>query len=122
MQAMLSAARDEMLQRIEGHRKREPGLQEFTPSQGSRRRIAGSRWHFGPASPWAQPAIEKWLQQDPELWSDRRAVFFRVKQDGLALKYVAELLRGDRDLVLAAVEENGLALEWVARALALTVK
>ena len=41
----------------------------------------------------------------------------QVKEDGMALEFTSEDLRGDREVVLAAVAENGLALEFASKEL-----
>ena len=43
--------------------------------------------------------------------STKEEVLEAVKQDGYALEYASEELRGDREVVLAAVKQNGRALE-----------
>ena len=44
-------------------------------------------------------------------FSTKAEVLEAVKQDGYALEYASEELRGDREVVLAAVKQNGRALE-----------
>eukprot|EP00971_Amphidinium_carterae_P063558 1257934-Amphidinium_carterae.1 len=44
-------------------------------------------------------------------------VLAAVQENGLALKWAAEVLRSNHDIVLAAVQQNGQALQWAAEAL-----
>ncbi|KAL7537202.1 hypothetical protein ACHAXR_009737 [Thalassiosira sp. AJA248-18] len=46
--------------------------------------------------------------------SDRQFVLVAVEQNGEALEYASEELRGDRDVVLAAVKETGGALQFAS--------
>ena len=52
-----------------------------------------------------------------ELRGDREVVLTAVQQDGGALEFASDELRGDRKLVLAAVQKDGGALEWASREL-----
>ncbi len=48
-----------------------------------------------------------------EIWrGDKEVVLVAVRQNGLALEYPSPALKKDREVVLAAVRENGLALEF----------
>ena len=47
-----------------------------------------------------------------ELKGDRVVVMEAVKQNGWALEYAAEELRGDREVVLEAVKQSGWALQY----------
>ena len=46
--------------------------------------------------------------QVPELRADRRAVMYAVMQDGRALRFASEGLRGDKKVVLEAVKNCSL--------------
>lgn len=48
------------------------------------------------------------------LWKDKISALRAVRRDGLALRDVAPLLRGDRDIVLEAVRQCGAALAFAA--------
>ena len=45
-------------------------------------------------------------------WTNRDFVLAAVAQNGEALEYASDELRGDREVVLAAVAQRGYALEW----------
>ena len=47
--------------------------------------------------------------------SDREIVMAAVKQNGLALCYAAELLRGDHEIVMQAVTQNGFAIQHATK-------
>ena len=50
-------------------------------------------------------------------WSDKARVLAAVKQDGWALRHVAEPLQADKEVVMAAVRQHGSALEYAAEPL-----
>ena len=49
-----------------------------------------------------------------ELKGDRKIVIAAVSQDGRALHFAAEELKGDRKIVIAAVSQEGRALQFAA--------
>ena len=49
-----------------------------------------------------------------ELRGDKEVVMEAVKQYGRALEYASEELRGDKEVVMEAVKQNGLALEYAS--------
>eukprot|EP00971_Amphidinium_carterae_P322224 6404623-Amphidinium_carterae.1 len=57
------------------------------------------------------------LRHVTEVWTDREVVLGAVQEDGKALEFAAEALKGDREVVLAAVQNNGDALEHATEAL-----
>lgn len=83
-----------------------------------------------------QGALLKAMQSDPKCYhkikrlspeqqviifdavKDNKGVMLAVvKQDGRALQYASEVLRGDREVVLAAVKQDGRALEYASEVL-----
>ena len=51
--------------------------------------------------------------QPEEIKSDREIVLVAVKQNGWALRYVAEELKSDKEVALAAVKQKPNALQFV---------
>ena len=57
------------------------------------------------------------LKQELEGGGNKNKALAAVKQDGLALKYVAKELRSDKEVVFAAIQEDGSALEFASKEL-----
>jgi len=118
LQAIMSNARDQLLQRICWHKQAKKEFwqrqQHVEASRQSRRRYAHE---CEPPPSKVLTGLSKWLAESADLWSDRETVLYRVRQDGAALKYAAEALKEDREVVLASVKKNPHALEHASEKL-----
>ena len=61
---------------------------------------------------WGNASI--FVQQNP---NDKKIVTQAVIQNGRALQYASEELKGDKDFVIQAVSQNGEALEYASEEL-----